>query len=867
MPDGMTPEQSQTPKSSIEELKKAGPSEEQMRQWQGPEWKSQPPDIRMRVGNGEEDKIKEIDLFRLLTGGREAQTSSGRFGRLLKSYEETKSDAEKKERSKELESIYGVLMSQCIGSISEVYDNTIDQKKNAYPYDHRTAQMTIEAVKETFSVLKVEDWLTSPEAKVWIKRAEADLDWLGAFLQTSVGLSASTPAYFDIIIQLQTLKQNRAYITTETLERTFAKEIPGMGLSKSVDPADDEEEIAKNKHIGVDVPNSYTKKERNLIKEGEVVGLRELAIKMLDDSFKTRMRIAAVSQRDLRKANPENTTFMGDKLTKDEVDFYERILWRSKEGRKKGHKEGQILSPYITSEAKDQRELSAYMEAILVTNANDRLKEMSSLSGREKEDKLSALVDDVKGEVLRRISTWYKRKDEDLVSGLAVLITREGLLQDFSLMTAYEYCWSYVWDEWEVNKDGKIEKERKVDKVKVGGIYSASGDIPSLYWPRRAHGYDKHGNSRANQLLPTSREGRKMVELYPLNEMPRYEDKYPNNLEKYPDPNTYLNLEKHPDTYLREQWNFVFSNEDKWKKERAGMGYKDIDPKVVKKLIEWAYIWRSPFNAKYVGDADHEIEVPHFMPPGLEIANMLNAVTAQESGEITHGAKSIWKELVEGKNLSKINWSEIDNQQIDRWLVDCEMSARFMRPLIEVIDPEKDPIVSLLVGDPGTLGPKELAKRLRLTFRDSPEAPPTIYEIAMIPWFVTLVCANKHGISSSGAWMINERLDRETNMHAVDRFHRDMAFWKRALKWLPGDRPEGDSGAEYDFVKLDYGNTMALLAEFYESILLRMAKASAEEALMLAMDNYQKTTSRLNKAEIFSKGSLSHKFPTSITVV
>lgn len=843
MPDGMTPEQSQTPKSSIEELKKAGPSEEQMRQWQGPEWKSQPPDIRMQVGNGEEDKIKEIDLFRLLTGGREAQTSSGRFGRLLKNYEETEDGEKKEELNKEMGQMYGVLMGQCVGSISEVYDNTVDQKKNAYPYDHRGAQMTIEAVKEAFLVLGEEDWLKSKEARIWLKRAEADLDWLGAFLQTSVGLSASAPAYFDVVIQLQTLKQNRAFITTEALERTFAKEISGMGLSKSNDPAANEEEIAKNKHIGVNVPEKYTESERNLIKKGEVVGLREVAIKMLDDSFKTRMRIAAVSQCDFLQKTPETTSFMGGNLTKDEVDFYRRILWRSKDEK------GQILSLHTASKAKDKRESDAHMEAILVTNANDRLNEISTLSGKEKEDKLSILVDDVKGEAARRISTWYKRKDEDLISGLAVLITREGLLQDFSLMTAYEYCWSY---KWKVNEKGSPTEK---DKVNIAGISSASGDIPSLYWARRAHEYDGNGNSRANQLLPTSRAERKRLKLYPPNRMPRYQDVYPNNLEKNPDP------------YLREQWNFVFSNDGGWKRERAGMGYKDIDPKVAEKLKNWAYIWRSPFNAKYVGGADYEIEVPHFMPPGLEIANMLNAVTAQESGKITQGAKSIWKEMVEGKRLSEINWSEIDNQQIDRWLVDCEMSARFMRPLIEVVDPEKDSIVALLVGDPGTLGPKELAKRLRLTFRDSPEAPPTVYEIAMIPWFITLVCANKHGISGSGAWMISEKLDRETNMHAVDRFHRDMAFWKRALKWLPGDRPEGDSGAEYDFKNLDYGNTMALLAEFYESILLRMAKASAEEALMLARDNYKKTTDRLNKAEIFSKGSLSHKFPTSTTVV
>lgn len=808
-----------------------------------PTWKSQLPDIRMQLGNGEEDKIKEIDLFRLLTGGREAQTSSGRFGRLLKNYEETEDGEKKEELNKEMGQMYGVLMGQCVGSISEVYDNTVDQKKNAYPYDHRGAQMTIEAVKEAFLVLGEEDWLKSKEARIWLKRAEADLDWLGAFLQTSVGLSASAPAYFDVVIQLQTLKQNRVFITTEALERTFAKEISGMGLSRSNDPADNEEEIAKNKHIGVNVPEKYTESERNLIKKGEVVGLRELAIKMLDDSFKTRMRIAAVSQCDFSQPVPETTTFMGDKLIKDEVDFYRRILWRSKDGK------GQILSPHTASKAKDKRESDAHMEAILVTNANDRLNEISTLSGKEKEDKLSILVDDVKGEAARRISTWYKRKDEDLISGLAVLITREGLLQDFSLMTAYEYCWSY---KWKVNEKGSPTEK---DKVNIARISSASGDIPSLYWARRTHEYDGNGNSRANQLLPTSRAERKRLKLYPPNRMPKYQDVYPNN------------LEKNPDLYLREQWNFVFSNDGGRKRERAGMGYKDIDPKVAEKLKNWAYIWRSPFNAKYVGGADYEIEVPHFMPPGLEIANMLNAVTAQESGKITQGAKSIWKELVEGKRLSEINWLEIDNQQIDRWLVDCEMSARFMRPLIEVVDPEKDPIVSLLAGDPGTLGPKELAKRLRLTFRDSPEAPPTVYEIAMIPWFITLVCANKHGISGSGAWMISEKLDRETNMYAVDRFHRDMAFWKRALKWLPGDRPEEDSGAEYDFKNLDYGNTMALLAEFYESILLRMAKASAEEALMLARDNYKKTTDRLNQAEIFSKGSLNHKFPTNLSVV
>lgn len=818
-----------------------------------PEWKSELPDIRMRLENGEEGKMTEIDLFRLLAGGREAQTSSGRFGRLLKSYEETKDDEDNKEKkeelNKEIGQMYGVLMGQCMGSISEVYDNTVDQKKNAYPYDHRGAQMTIEAVREAFSVLKGEDWLKSKESRIWLKRAEADLDWLGAFLQTSVGLSASMPAYFDVVVQLQTLKQNRAFITTETLERTFAEEVPGMGLSKSDDPAGNEEEIAKNKHIGINVPETYIK-DRNLIKEGEVVGLRELAIKMLDDSFKTRMRIAAVSQCDfLRKDKPpEKTTFMGDNLTKDEFDFYKRILLR------KWKDKYLILSPYTASMFRYKKDSDAYMEAILVTNANDRLNEISNLSVSDKEDKLSKLVEDVKGEAERRIKTWYKRKDKDLISGLAVLITREGLLQDFSLMTAYEYCWSYMWNSVDkdgnlinVDKDGNPTEEKKVN---IAGPHSTSGDIPSLYWARRAHEYDKKGNSRTNQLLPTDRDERKKLGSYPPNKMPRYEDEYPNN------------LENHPDAYLREQWNFVFSPDDKWRRERADMGYEDIDPKVAEKLKEWAYIWRSPFSAKYVGDANYKIEVPHFMPPGLEIANMLNAVTAQKDGEITQGAASIWKELVGRKKLSKINWSEIDIQQIDRWLVDCEMSARFMRPLIEVVDPEKDRIISLLAGDPGTLGPKELAKALRLTFRDSPEAPPTIYEIAMIPWLVTLVCANKHGITGTGAWR-EWTIGEKPQIAAVDAFRIDMAHWKRALNWLPGDRPEADNiktPSKEDPSGLDYGNTMALLAEFYESILLRMAKASAEESFSISTKNYENSTKRINAKGIFDKGKLRHKF-------
>jgi len=49
MPDGSMSPEKPKPKSSVDEFRKAGPTPEQMKEWQGPEWKSELPDIRMQI--------------------------------------------------------------------------------------------------------------------------------------------------------------------------------------------------------------------------------------------------------------------------------------------------------------------------------------------------------------------------------------------------------------------------------------------------------------------------------------------------------------------------------------------------------------------------------------------------------------------------------------------------------------------------------------------------------------------------------------------------------------------------------------------------------------------------------------------------
>jgi len=688
-----------------------------------------------------------------------------------------------------------------------------------------------------------------------LRRIETDLDWLDSFLWLSTAQTVSAPYYFDVLLQLQILKESRfrPYITGEILERAFSRNPPGLGFET------DEMEVVKQKGVGLKVAEQYIG-EDELVKPAEVVGLRELAIRMQDASFEARMKLAAASQARLDKKAPHKTTFLGENLTKEELDFYKELFWRREEGG--------IVTPYLTSKEKYRREVTATLEAILVTNALEKLRGMKDLSEAKRETALSDLLGVVKEKRARRISNWFDRaKDEegkeDIVSSLATLITRQGYLQDFSFMHAYRYCWGYIW---RLDESGRpIE----LKGVEIGGIYSVSGDIASLYWARKAFNYDRGARIRTPLLPPTEKYARAEIQTKPPQETFKF------------DPDT------HKDWFLKKQWNYLFGNDQEAVSFRRRRGYPDIPEEISKRLKGWAWKWKLPYKAELLGEQkDYFLNLVVFMPPGFDIANFFEAVKIK--GEGGEGKETIWQLLKRGTPLSYINWGEIDAQQVDRWLVDMEMGSRFMRLLIDVFDKEKDPIYSLIAQAPSTLGPKEAIKRLYLCFRDDPNAPASIYEIAFVPFLITLVCADKWGITSPEAWetspIISEEVSKSTYTK-VDRFFEEMAYWKRALSWLSGERGEKEKWedepgkpkkiwvVEKDFPGAEelpgrkgeyyvpYGKVMTMLVEFYQNTVIRWAKAATEETYGLADKHYSQTKEdyRNRDYDFLRRGRASYK--------
>jgi len=504
----------------------------------------------------------------------------------------------------------------------------------------------------------------------------------------------------------------------------------------------------------------------------------------------------------------------------------------------------------MVSKDKDKKEMTAILEAMLVTNAEARLNEIigGNLGGyTDKASAISELVKTVKGSAAERISNWKSRGKKDIVSQVAMLTTKQGLFEDFAFLNVYKYCWQSVWN---TDAGGRITSKKEVD---TAGIYSYSGDAYSLYFMKRAAQYDRIGNSRTQALLPTSKGGRAEIELLPYDEMPKYKPGYPGD----------------QDRFLAGQWNLLFGTDAASIKARKDLGYQDIPESVAAKLKEWAVRWRTPFSSKYVeGGTDYELVVPHLMPSGLDIACFMEAITNSDT-KLNKGGKSAFQEATEGMRLSQIDWGKQENLPVDRWLVDLDMASRYMRILIEVHDREKDPFMGLVTGEPSTLGPKEFAKRLRLSFRDSGKGMPEEYEVAFIPYIITSACAGKYGLSSAEAWKLS---DAKTTTTAVENFLLEMSQWQRAFKWLPSDRPDtgllsynpprrNPDGTE---LKWNYGNTMALIAEFYIAVLLRMNKSSAEESRLMAADNYEKTAKRVNNMPFMGGGSLNRKVDDKI---
>jgi len=781
-------------------------------------------DANVAGGPTQPDKdILDIrDLARAL-GGRVNTSEIEKFGNKLKAYEEAK-DKESPELEAETQKQYELMHTQSLRAVADMYDKIVKQKKNAYPYDHRMAEATVDSVIGASLTFREEEWLMSNEGKLWLKRMEKDGEWLSSLLHISVENTASLPYYYDVVQQMQILKERyRAFVTADDLQGMFAKDVEGLEFTI------DESRLLKDKKIGLNIPKKY--EDEGLVRPGETIGLRELGVKMQDAFFEHRMKIAAVSQVDFVESTPEATTFMGTNLKAEEISFYSQILWRHKGS------EGYILAPHVVSGEKLRRDADSILEALLTTNAGERLANIIlTRNGSDRADAISELANEVKAEALVRQTNWKKRSDTDIVSNLATLITRQGLLQDYAFMHAYRYCWARVWN---TDASGKIIDLKKIE---LGSIYSPSGDLPSLYWVRRAAVYDGMSNSRTQFLPPTSEAWRNQLDKLPPENVPSF------------DPNT------NTDEFLKDRWGLLVSNDPKYRKERAEFEFEDMDPGFVDFLKRNARLWGTPYTDGYLRKdpvaGGMQLDIPFFFPPGLGIANFFETIGTDPDLRPSQGGKTVWQELIEGKKLSEINWKGLESQAVDRWHVDMDMASRYMRVMIEIYDKEKDPFVNLVAHEPSTLGPKELAKRLRLSFRDDDETGPSKYEIALVPFFIVQVCADKYGISSPRAWKrldVVDEVDRKTLSRPVDRFVREMSYWIRAFKWLPKRR--GDNTT-------NYGNSMAILATYYMQVLLRVGKASAEEANYLSRAFNEESVNDLNVFDFVGKGFMNEKFRT-----
>ena len=780
----------------------------------------------------DKERQRQLDEFirNLQMGGRGATNITAEFGEALLEVDKS---------PEKVSVLYTEMISESMGAIFDLYEKNVkSDEKNAYPYDYRTAEYMQQNIKQaTTSLERRSEIKNSKEAQVYISELKQDLIWLDSFLHTTVAQTASLPYKFDVIMWMQLLKEGRycAFVTNDDMEALMSEGVPGTQLSQ------EQVTLKQAKKIGIAVPEEYTK---NLDSQGESLegkplvegptNLREMAVKMYASSFKLRMGLAAASQADFADANPETTTFKEQNFSKEELVFYKDLFWDKDEG--------QFLTPYVTSKGDYTREYTTLLEAALIKNAHFRIKDIIALPNTllEKTEMISNLTKEIKAEALTRRSNWRTRQEKDVVSMLATLIIQQGLLQDFAYGHSYRYCYEYQWDTDPVTGNPTVKKG-----VEMGGIYSLSGDFSSLGWARRKHVYDGMSNSCTKFLLPTSSNGRKETSMLSPFEMIHFDPTLSN------------------DEFLNEQWKFLFSNESKYVEERKSLGYKSLHPDVAEQLQRWAFKWETPYSDKFLldledrdGSTGENIVIPHLMPPALgNIANFWESISLDPKIKLNKGAKSVFQELIEGKETYEIDWGRCETQAHSRWKVDMDMSSRYMNVLISAVDETKDPILGLFREGPGTFPAKELAKRIRLSMRDGSNFTSTDYEVALIPFFAVMACAEKYGIGGAYGWQQTTKEDQESGTTNADRFFTEMAYWKRALKWLPGDRPEKDKFDQ----RMNYGNTMALLAEFYEAIISRMHKASSEESFALAKQNLVKTTDRLNKFEHLNKGTFKFK--------
>jgi hypothetical protein len=403
------------------------------------------------------------------------------------------SETTRKEILRETESVLSENLDMVLKTV-----NVCLKHRNPYPYESRQNQEILDSYANRFRHIG-EFGTDRLEAKAYMEKTAQDVEYLQAWQDALEGFGAPLPFHFGGIDKMMgVMGSQRNNLTSSTLDKLYYRDDPNFNLSV------DEKDLIKTRI------NPTGKEEPTL---------RELGVKYNSDATYWTMTSAAMAQWDYLK---DDQNRLMPNIQEYEKKFVARVFGMNDKVEnlfdsnvapaiKVTTPKGEIgvfkkiLNYYSNvKSANEKNAYSALMQALLISNAKERLRNCVGEGGGGavvNQPEIDALVAEVKGSA-KEIYNSRKRNDKKQTDNgeerainekLAELAVKTTIVRSWAFMNDIHYCWGYDY------QGGSVRE------VENGGIYVAGDDYtPAFPFFHNAQ-YDATPRARSSYMPPSSR--------------------------------------------------------------------------------------------------------------------------------------------------------------------------------------------------------------------------------------------------------------------------------------------------------------------------------------------------------------------------
>jgi hypothetical protein len=716
-----------------------------------------------------------------------------------------------------------------------------------YPYDSRQGATWFTAMVDEVgaSLSKApEDGGLKGESRQWMETLYDALKWGHGQHSIGEGLNMVQWYYGALDGMASGLPNMKHKIGSEDFVDGFTRDVRGPGKTSEATKGLLVGKGAVTKTVNIVSFDSRGTAHDNEIpirgNKEQVENIRELAVDYQDDFVYWKNLVAATAQYDYLDPNKEgivsrhllqkdfelkfiNEVFGVEANPKGEIVPVEKIHFAGQDDVPK-----EILNVYTMKDTGENRDLYRHiMQALLQDGAREKiLGYYKTANGVNNLAGLSAYAKEILGKAKDLANREKSREKVSIQQRMSSLVIKQGIAFDIGTAGSgpLGWQWKYAFKPQE-DADGRIVLDSKGEFVyekdatgkpiyqreqEMGGINQA-GDWYTPEFPF-AHNeqYDITAKKRTGLWLPSADVPRRrdQREKSPLEKpgIP-YESKDLNNKEDI----------KNRDPWLYDEVKKIIADEDEMivvngVSVRAGEWRANNNFKISKEarlaLKETLWFWETPYCDKN----GKRMFFPSFIPHRFKLSFLDQVLTKKGDQKVSFGDR-----ISRGEELSTLEWDNTRRYEFDRYLVNLNMSERWLRFLAEPGDSRR---LDELLGGIGSI--KEAIKRVNLGARGwvintqmeegNPNSwksvDPVVLELSVVGQMAILNAAkaSERGLKSD---VISERIDDKTFRLEWETVLRDWVFMAEYM-------PPTKSGVIYN-------QTLALMMAVTGNVLYRIS--------------------------------------------